>query len=240
MSRRVCIVGATSSLAQRIAHGFARRGAALTLVARDGAELELLESDLQVRYNAQVNTVACELLDEHFNPLLLLECIGEFDDMVIALGDMGNGDNDDPVNIARCVALNHTIPASIASLAAQRLGAGTGGTLAVISSVAGDRGRQSNYAYGSAKAALTTFASGLRNRYAKLGVHVVTVKPGFIDTPMTWGMKSPLIAGRERVAEAIIRAMEKKKNVAYAPCFWWPIMLVIRHIPEALFKRLKL
>ena len=110
----------------------------------------------------------------------------------------------------------------------------------LISSIAGDRGRQSNYAYGSAKAALNAFASGLRNRFFKQGVHVVTVKPGFLDTPMTWGMQSPLIASREIAAEYIIYAMKVRKNIVYVPFFWRYIMLIIIHIPEAIFKRLKL
>ena len=112
--------------------------------------------------------------------------------------------------------------------------------MVIIGSVAGDRGRASNYEYGAAKAAIATFTSGLRNRYAKLGLHIMTVKPGFVDTPMTWGMNIPLIASRETISDAILKAMAKKKDVIYAPWFWKFIMLIIMHIPEKIFKKLKL
>jgi short-subunit dehydrogenase len=116
------------------------------------------------------------------------------------------------------------------------------GTIAVISSVAGDRGRQSNYLYGSAKAALSTFCDGLRARLFKVGAHVVTIKPGFVATPMTAGLPlpGPLVATPEKVAGDIVRAIEKGKDVIYTPWFWWGIMLIIRSIPGRVFKRLSL
>jgi decaprenylphospho-beta-D-erythro-pentofuranosid-2-ulose 2-reductase len=115
------------------------------------------------------------------------------------------------------------------------------GVLAVISSVAGDRGRQSNYLYGSAKAAVNTFASGLRQRLAKSGVGVVTIKPGFVDTPMTRDFrKGALWATPDAVARGIMRAADRGSSVVYLPWFWSPIMLIIRHIPEFIFKRIKL
>ena len=111
----------------------------------------------------------------------------------------------------------------------------------VISSVAGDRGRQSNYVYGSAKAAVTTFLQGLRNRLHPAGVQVLTVKPGFVDTPMTSAFpKGPLWASPEQIARGIHRAIQKRKDVVYLPGFWRLIMRVIREIPEAVFKRLSL
>jgi short-subunit dehydrogenase len=116
------------------------------------------------------------------------------------------------------------------------------GTLAVISSVAGDRGRQSNYVYGSAKAAVTAFLSGLRQRLAKSGVNVLTIKPGFVDTPMTAAIanKGALWAQPAQIAAGIVRAIDRGRSVVYLPWFWRWIMLVIRHIPEPLFKRVKL
>ena len=112
-----------------------------------------------------------------------------------------------------------------------------------ISSVAGERGRQSNYIYGATKAAFTTYLAGLRNRLQRSGVAVITVKPGFVDTSMTWGRlnpDSPLVAQPERVGRDIVRAIRKRKNVIYTPWFWAGIMLIIRLIPEPLFKRLRL
>ena len=117
------------------------------------------------------------------------------------------------------------------------------GYLAAISSVAGDRGRQSNYTYGAAKAGLTAYLQGLRNRLYRSGVHVLTIKPGFVDTRMTQGRvnpNSPLVASAARVARDIDRAIRRRRNVIYTPWFWRPIMLAVRALPEFLFKRLKL
>ena len=116
-----------------------------------------------------------------------------------------------------------------------------GGSIAVVSSVAGDRGRQSNYVYGTAKGALSLFLQGLRNRLHGRGVDVITIKPGFVDTPMTAGMaKGALWAQPESIARGIVKAIERGRSVAYVPGFWAPIMWVIRSLPETLFKRLRL
>jgi decaprenylphospho-beta-D-erythro-pentofuranosid-2-ulose 2-reductase len=113
--------------------------------------------------------------------------------------------------------------------------------MSVISLAAGDRGRGSNYVYGSAKALVTAFLSGLRQRLAKCGVGVVTIKPGFVDTPMTAAFpKGPLWAQPERIAQGIVKAIEKRGNTVYLPGFWWPIMFIIRAVPERLFLRLSL
>jgi decaprenylphospho-beta-D-erythro-pentofuranosid-2-ulose 2-reductase len=136
---------------------------------------------------------------------------------------------------------NGTSTIALMTVAANRFEAQRHGALAVISSVAGDRGRQSNYLYGSAKAAVSAFASGLRQRLAKVGVAVVTIKPGFVDTPMTKDFpKGPLWAKPEAVARGIMRAIDRRRNVVYLPWFWCLIMLIIRHIPESVFKRIKL
>lgn len=240
ISRSTLIIGATSSLAEAIAATLAQKNQRLILAGRDEAELELLAADLQVRYLSECKLLTGDFLEPGFSPELFIDRAGDFDDAVIAVGDMGNSDSTDLVNLAYTAHINYTLPAQLATAIAQRMADKKRGTLAIVSSVAGDRGRQSNYAYGSAKAALSTFASGLRNRFCKKGVHVVTVKPGFIDTPMTWGMQSRLIAERARVARDIVRAMQKKKNVVYVPHFWAGIMWIITHIPEGMFKRLRL
>jgi decaprenylphospho-beta-D-erythro-pentofuranosid-2-ulose 2-reductase len=237
----ILIVGATSSLAQAICRALARKGYSLVLAGRDEYELEVLANDLMTRCGTDCRGVIADIGEASFSASRLVEQAGEFSHALIALGDMGTDDRDDPQNIAQVMHANYTAPAQIASSIAHAFDAQKKkGTIAIISSVAGDRGRQSNYPYGSAKAALTTFAAGLRNRYAKQGIHVMTIKPGFVDTPMTWGMQSPLIASRNYVASKIISALEKKRDVIYVPWFWWLIMTIICHIPEKIFKRLSL
>ena len=236
----VLMIGATSSLAQAIARTLAKRGYELVLCGRDENELELLASDLKTRYNVPCRITVADIMEPSFAAQHCIAQAGRFNHMVLAIGDIGTGNPDDLAAVANITAVNFIVPAQIASVAASHMAQQAGGTIAILSSVAGDRGRQSNYAYGSTKAALSTFASGLRNRYASQGVQVLTVKPGFTDTPMTWGMKSPLIASREYVAAQIVTAMEKGKDIVYVPWFWRLIMGIIIHIPEALFKRMRL
>ena len=246
LQETVLVIGATSSLAQVLCHKLCRKNYALVLAGRGAEELALLAADLGTRFGITPKTLAADFLDSNFSPEHLIRQAGDFDHIIIATGDMGSGDPANLVNLAQTTWVNYTVPAQIATAAALSLSEKQSpqrkyvGSIVLISSIAGDRGRQSNYAYGSAKAALNAFASGLRNRFFKQGVHVVTVKPGFLDTPMTWGMQSPLIASREIAAEYIIYAMKVRKNIVYVPFFWRYIMLIIIHIPEAIFKRLKL
>jgi decaprenylphospho-beta-D-erythro-pentofuranosid-2-ulose 2-reductase len=139
------------------------------------------------------------------------------------------------------VAVNYLGAMSVLDQCAGVLAAGGNGFIIGISSVAGDRGRQSNYYYGSAKAGLSAYLSGLRNRLSGQGVHVMTVKPGFVDTAMTYGLEGMfLVASPEDIGRQIVRAVGKRRNTVYLPWFWRYIMLIIRHIPEFVFKRLKL
>lgn len=234
------IVGATSSLAQALCRRLAVRGYTLALAGRDAEELATLAADLRVRSGKDCYTVAVDFLDPQFSVVDFLKDAGDFTHLVLAAGDMGSGDLSDVSDIAYVTHVNFTVPAQIAATAAAWFAEKGKGTIVFISSVAGDRGRAKVGVYGSAKAALSNFASALRNAYTKKGVHILTAKPGFTDTPMTWGMTSPLMAGREAVAEKIVEAMEKKKDVVYAPWFWRFIMLVIGHIPERIFKRLSI
>lgn len=139
-------------------------------------------------------------------------------------------------------AINATSTIALLTVLANQFEKQRAGTLAVISSIAGDRGRPSNYVYGAAKAAVSTFCEGLRARLFKVGVHVMTVKPGFVNTPMTKGLKLPaaLVATPDQIALRIISGVERKTANLYAPAFWAPIMLIIRNIPQPLFKRLSL
>ena len=136
--------------------------------------------------------------------------------------------------------INYLSPIKILASFAEQIETRQSGDIIVISSVAGDRGRQSNYTYGSAKGALSLYAAGLRNRLAGKKCHVMTVKPGFVDTPMTYNIKSGLIAPREKIAAMILKAFDARKNEVYLPAIWGLIMFIIRHIPEPIFTQMKL
>ena len=243
---RVAIFGATSAIAQATARLLAKRGARLHLVARDAAKLEAVRADLAVRGAGAVTTALADLDDPSRHAALVdaaIEALGGLDAALIAQGilpDQAEAARD-PESARRSLHTNFVAPALLIGVLAERLEARGAGTLVAISSVAGDRGRASNYIYGSAKAALSTYLDGLRGRLHAKGVRVVTIKPGFVDTPMTAHFrKGALWASPARVAEGIVRAMERGTAVAYVPWFWRPIMLVIRLIPEAIFVRLKL
>ena len=168
---------------------------------------------------------------------------GDLDVVLIAYGTLSNqvACEADAALTLRELNTNFLSVASLLTELANRLKHQGHGTLAVISSVAGDRGRPSNYVYGSAKGALSLFLQGLRGRLFHVGVHVLTIKPGFVDTPMTADVKkNPLFASPQRVGADIVRACDQGRNVLYTPFFWRFVMTVIRLIPEPLFKRLKL
>lgn len=240
----VAVVGATSAVAQAAIRMWAQRGHALTLIARNADELARVASDARVRGASHVATVVGDLADTAFIavtiramtvPRIALIAYG-------SLTDSARSDSDANY-LASELQTNFASAALWAQLLAERMAADSaaGGTVAVISSVAGDRGRGSNHAYGAAKAGLTAFCSGLRARMAARRVHVVTIKPGFIDSPMTAHIskKGALWATPEAVAAGIVRAIDKKRNVVYLPGFWRLIMLIIQHIPERIFKRIK-
>jgi len=244
---RILIIGATSAIAEATARLFAARGDALFLAARNAGHLAAIAADLNVRGAMRAATATLDVADFSAHQCVLDAAERELGGIDIAL--IAHGTLSDQ---AQCEASVDTLRRefdinAIATLAllttlANRFEAQRHGTLAVISSVAGDRGRQSNYAYGSAKAAVTTFLGGLRQRLARANVTVLTIKPGFVDTPMTAGIanKGALWARPERIAAGIVKAIDGGRNIVYLPWFWRWIMLVIRHIPEPLFKKLKL
>ena len=244
--KTVAIFGATSAIAVETARLFAGEGAKLFLVARNKERLEAVEQDLGVRGAAATRCSIADLSDTSTHEALLRE-VAEFesgaDVVLIAYGSLPNQEEAQK-NFSVTESEIQTNFLSVVSLLTglseyfENKGAGV---IAVISSVAGDRGRQSNYIYGAAKGGLSIFLQGLRNRLFSKGVHVLDIKPGFVDTPMTSGIKrGPLFVSPEVIAKGIVRAIEKKKNVVYLPFFWLGIMCVIKHIPEAVFKRLKL
>jgi decaprenylphospho-beta-D-erythro-pentofuranosid-2-ulose 2-reductase len=245
--RRVLIVGATSAIAEATARIFATRGDALFLAGRNATRLRAIADDLTVRGAPRVITTTLDVADFSAHAAVLEQAereLGGLDIALIAHGTLSDQKACESSidTMRREIDINAISVMALLTELANRFEAHRQGTLAVISSVAGDRGRQSNYVYGSAKAAVTAFASGLRQRLAKSGVNVLTIKPGFVDTPMTSAIpnKGALWAKPERVAARIVHAIDKRRSVVYLPGFWRWIMLVIRNIPEPVFKKLKL
>jgi hypothetical protein len=240
----VLILGARSDIAKSVAHKFAKLGHPVQLAARDVASLAADKTDIALRYGVPVtlhtfDAVALKTHEAFVDGLDELPAIA-----VCAVGLMGTQDENarDIAVAAQVMRSNYEGPASILAVLANRFEQRGSGTIVGISSVAGDRGRATNYVYGSAKAGFTAFLSGLRNRLAKRGVHVVTVLPGFVATQMTEGMDLPakLTAAPQEVADAIVVAVHKKKDVIYVRPIWRLIMLIIRNIPERIFKGLKI
>ena len=237
------IIGATSDIGRAIARKLAARGWALQLAARDLARLEREARDLRVRTAAAVTARRCDALQAD-GGVSLLEELDPLPDVAVCvvglLGDQADSQRD-IVAAERVMRTNYIGPALLMGALAERFEQRGRGVLVGVSSVAGERGRAANYVYGSAKAGFTAFLSGLRNRLAGSGVHVVTVKPGFVRTRMTDGMDLParLTATPEEVAAVVVEAMRRGRNIVYVRRVWRFIMFIIRVIPEGVFKRLK-
>lgn len=244
----VLIVGATSAVARAIARRLVRRGWNLFLAARDEQALETLAADLRVRGGSTIVTgrfdatavaplETWELATSAFPRGLdgILVCHGYLPDE--RTGVVGGEE------LRRTIDVNFTSVAVLLAAAAGYFADRRRGFIAAISSVAGDRGRQSNFSYGAAKAGLTAYLGGLRNRLHSRNVHVLTIKPGIIDSPMTRGLEvgpKPLVTTPDRVAADIERAILGRRDTVYTPWFWRPIMGVITAVPERIFKRMKL
>ena len=243
---RVLILGATSTIATEVARLFAREGSALFLMARSRDKLATLGNDLSVRGATRVESATVDFteIDQQQSAIeAAFTAFDGFDMVLVSYGTLGDQqESEQSVEITlREWNTNATSIIAALTLVGNLLERQGNGTLAALSSVAGDRGRPSNYVYGSAKAAVSTFLQGMRARLGKAGVNVLTVKPGLVDTPMTAHMKKGLLfASPERVGEDIYQAMLKGRDVVYTPFFWRYVMLVIRMIPEPVFKRLKL
>ncbi|MRW85299.1 SDR family oxidoreductase [Pseudoduganella sp. FT26W] len=244
--QKILIIGATSAIAEATARRFAQRGDALYLLARNGERLDALLADLKIR-GAASTAGACFDANDFARHAAAIEdaagALGGLDTVLIAHGTLPDQQacQADAALALQEISTNALSVISLLTIIANRFEAQRRGVIAVIGSVAGDRGRQSNYVYGSAKGMLAVFLQGLRNRLFKAGVHVLTIKPGFVDTPMTAAFpKGPLWATPEQVAGAIVKAMDGRRNVLYTPFFWLGIMTVIRAIPEAVFKKLSL
>lgn len=240
----VLILGARSDIGLAVARRFAAEGNPIILAARNAETLADAKADLVLRHSIEVTLAEFDVLDTASHAAFL-DGLGPLPVVAVsAIGLMGEQtiSEHDTQAAALVIRSNFEGPAAILGEIANRMEARGNGAIVGISSVAGDRGRATNYIYGSAKAGFTAWLSGLRNRLAKKGVHVVTVLPGFVDTKMTEGMDLPakLTAQPDEVAEAIHRAVIRKRNVIYVKPVWQLVMAIIRNIPEPVFKRLKL
>jgi len=242
----VLILGATSAIASALAREFAAHHIDLVLGGRDSEELGALASDLSLRYGVRARTLLFDVLDTPAHTATLRALFSELGNTLAGavvctgyLGDQAKG-QDDWEEARLILETNFTGCVSALNILANHFELRRAGFICAISSVAGDRGRQSNYIYGAAKAGLSVYFQGLRNRLYPAHVKVLTVKPGFVDTPMTYGRGGLfLVASPESVGKGIYRAIVKGQDVVYLPWFWRPVMFIVRLIPEAIFKRLR-
>jgi len=244
--KNILIFGATSAMAQHTARIWAQQKARFFLVARNANNLESVADDLKARGAAQVEVMTADFedFDRHENIVeTAFDRMKNIDVVLFAHGVLGDQEaaQKDYAVTENILRVNFLSVVSLLTPLAEKMEKQGGGKIIVISSVAGDRGRQSNYVYGASKGALDIFLQGLRNRLSPAGVDVLVVKPGFVDTPMTADFpKNPLFVGPEVIARGIVDAERKGKYETYLPFYWRFIMLIIKSIPEFIFKRLKL
>jgi len=247
MSRSVLVLGASGALGRAIARRLAAEGHSLVLAGRRLEELERCARDLEVRYGVEVAVECYEAVAFETHPEFFEACEKRFEGglagVVLCHGVMPEqADAERDFALARhTIEVNYTSAVSLLGRAADAFARRGGGFVCAISSVAGDRGRPSNFHYGASKAALDAWLSGLRARVAGRGVRVVTLKPGFVDTSLTWGRSGVLLAASpDRVARDTLDAIRRDRAIRYSPRFWAVLMWVIRCIPDPIFKRLGL
>ncbi len=244
--QKILIIGATSAIAEATARLFAQRRDRLYLVARNEERLTSMASDLKIRGAESVQFALLDVNNFKDHQPVLEAATEHLDGIDIVLIAHGTLPDQQACELSfeltqQELNINAISTISLLTYLANHLEAQGHGTLAVISSVAGDRGRQSNYVYGAAKGMISVFLQGLRNRLHKSGVHVLTIKPGFIDTPMTVDFKKGwLWAKPESISTGIVKAIDNKKNEVYLPWFWRQVMTLIKCIPEVIFKKLGL
>ena len=246
ITKKILVLGATSGIAEATCRIWAAQGAQLFLVARNAEKLAAVAADLKTRGAAYVGTAVADLDDTDKHAELLSHAVNSLTGMDVAylahgiLGDQPRAERDFE-HAAQILHTNFVAPVSLLTWLANFCVQRHAGVLAVISSVAGDRGRKSNYLYGASKAGLTAFLAGLRNRVDREGVTVLTIKPGPVKTAMTAEMKGwEKFADVNKVAQSIVHAIDKRQDSLYVPFQWAPIMFVVRSIPERIFKKLNL
>lgn len=248
LPKSVVILGATSGVARYIADQFARLGYAVGLAGRNMEELDRLAVDIRTRYTVSCHTFYFDALAFEGHGAFPAQCEEAFGELpggvVLCFGFMADQADAqaDFVIARRTLDTNLTGAISILEPFAAAFETRKAGFIAALTSVAGDRGRKANYIYGASKGGLTVYLQGLRNRLHASGVQVTTIKPGFMDTPMTYGMKlpGPLVSSPEAAAKAMVKAVTGRKNVVYVSCFWRYIMYIIKSIPEWQFKKMNL
>ncbi|HXE06551.1 MAG TPA: SDR family oxidoreductase [Acidobacteriaceae bacterium] len=244
ITKKILVLGATSGIAEATCRIWAAQGAQLFLVARNQAKLDAVAADLKTRGASYVGTAVADLDDTDKHADLLAHAVNSLTGMDVALlahgilGDQSLAERDFE-QAAQILHTNFVAPVSLLTWLANFCVQRRAGVLAAISSVAGDRGRKSNYLYGSSKAGLSAFLAGLRNRVDREGVTVLTIKPGPVATPMTAHMNIKK-ADVNAVAKAIVSAIDRRADVLYVPFLFRPIMFVVRCIPERIFKKLNL
>ena len=244
--KKIVIYGATSAIALELGRCFAADGAALILVGRDAEKLQAVGADLTVHGACRIEVVTADLAQIETHQNLFERCqslLGGVDVLVVAYGMLGSQERGQEAFAAaeEVIRTNFISVAAGLTSAANFFERQKSGQIVVITSVAGDRGRKSNYIYGAAKGGLAVLLQGLRNRLHRSGVNVLDARPGFVDTPMTRDFrKGPLFSSARDVGSAIYRGIQARKDVMYVPWFWRYIMLVIKLIPESIFKRLSI
>jgi short-subunit dehydrogenase len=244
--RKILVLGATSGIAEATCRIWAAQGASLLLVARNEGKLATMDANLRMRGAFRVETLVADLDDTALHPALLeqaIDTLGGLDVAYLAYGILGEQSlcEENFAAAAKVLHTNFISAASMLTWLANYCVRQHSGVLAVISSVAGDRGRKSNYVYGASKAGLSAFLDGLRNCIDREGVTVLSIKPGPVKTAMTAAMKgSNKFADVDRVATSIVKAIDARKDTLYVPAIFGPIMCIIRHIPESIFKKLNL
>lgn len=244
--KKIIIIGATSAIAEETAKLFAERGDRLYLYARQLDRLQFIAKDLAIRGAESVHIGKIDINDFKNHKYILDSSINSIqgaDIMLIAYGSLPNQKSCEESFDIAFQELNTNIISVISLLThiANYFERQQYGTIAVISSVAGDRGRQSNYIYGASKGAITIFLQGLRNRLYKSNVNILTIKPGLVDTPMTKSFKKSLLwASPQQIALDIINSIDKRRDVVYTPWFWQWVMFIIKIVPETIFKKLNL
>ena len=244
--KKVWVLGASSTIAMSVARLYAEQGCDLLLVARSQDKLDAIKQDLQARGARTVETKQVDLAvetDKSGKFREMLSTTNGFDVLLLAYGKLSDQEicGSDLDTLTKDMNTNLISAMEWLTCAANQIEKVKQGSLAVISSVAGDRGRRSNYVYGTAKSGLSTFCQGLQHRLSRYNGHVVLIKPGFVDTAMTSHLpKSGLWASPEQVAKDIVKGVDKKKTIVFTPWFWRFIMLIITHLPEKIFRRINI
>jgi decaprenylphospho-beta-D-erythro-pentofuranosid-2-ulose 2-reductase len=240
----VVVIGASSGIGKEVSHIFAQKGHNVICGSRDEKELKWLAEDLKIRYGNTAYGVPVDLMNKESVQYFIekiYHSFTEIDCLVVTAGILPDVQIEfhDADNLMNTTLTNYVGIAMVLNEVSRRMMQNKTGTIICLSSVAGERGRQSNFIYGASKSALNTYLQGLRMKMYSHNVRIVTVLPGYVDTPMSYGKVDPKLAvSPQYVAKKIYRLIYSKRNIVYIPIVWWLVMAIIKLIPEAIFKRL--